>query len=1060
MSDEAAPTSNDRPGGKLISYFCRNPVAPSVLLALVFIGGVVALNVTTLETFPEFDPRVVRVEVPYPGANPTEVEEDVVKRVEESLVGTVGVSRTVSVSRPGRAVVEAELEPFANDIDTLNLVRTAVERIEDFPPRNAEQPEVTQVEVNRSVLTISVSSDTLEPYQLRRAAELLRNGLLLMPGVAIVELIGTRDREIRVEVDEETLTRYRLELRDLVEVIRKTSVNVTGGELRTQSGDIVMSTLAKGDFAEDFARIVVISRQDGSLVRLGDIATVRDSLLADQSYATVDGVPTVFLQVRASPDTSPQEASSQVRDYLAGYEHPQAVRLGVWDNETWAVEDRLYLVLRNGVIGLALVFLVLLLVFNLRTAAWVTIGVPVIFVGSLILFPAVDLTINVIALFAFFVLIGIVVDDSIIVGESVASFREAGHDGPSAAIAGTRDVIAPVTVGALTIVAAFAVLFPLDGLIGQLLRAIPMVAIVVLLLSLAEVALVLPGHLARGAGNDPWPLSAAQRAVQGTVSRVMQTRVVPLISWSVRNPFLPPAVVAVSVLFATGLLAFGLVQYDPDFSLIDDEDVQVDLVLPASARIEDVESAVASARRSAEQVDTAFDGSAINAGAAAVGFHLPREYVGGTDPYPPEGNVASVQVRLNPPTVRSMPVQEFKHRWRQAVADIPGVEKVVFPDRNRGLGGISYALTHTDADVVQAAAREFGKALSRLEGVTNVNDSLSMGKRRFEVRLNEAGHASGLTSASVALQLRHAFYGAEAQRVQRGRDELLVMVRYPEDRRTSYRDLRNELIYLPGGSEQVPLYAIADFVESDTLAERLRIDGRSAAVVSADIDRATAVGADPGEEVASRLLPRLLRDYPGLHVQPHDQSKEAARALDILRISIPIGLLVIYVVLASFLRSFVQPLLAMAGIPMAFVGAVVGHWALGYVFSFTSILGLIAVSGIVASDTILLLHRFNRVMQDPDMPAVAGIAAATRQRARAVLLTSATTALGLMPMLFNDSETIQFLIPLVVSITFGLVFSGIGLLFFLPAVTMLVDFARSRLRELRSRADPMTLAGE
>ncbi len=1060
MSDAAAPDADVGRGSRVIAYFCRNPVAPSVLLALAFIGGVVALSVTTLETFPEFDPRVIRVEVPYPGANPAEVEEDIVKRVEESLVGTVGVARTVSFSRAGFAVVDAELEPFAGDIDTLNLVRTAVERIEDFPPRNAEQPEVTRVEVNRNVLTISVSSTALDPYQLRRAAELLRDGLLLMPGVAIVELVGTRDREIRVEIDEETLTRYRLTLRDLVEVIRRTSVNVTGGELRTQSGDIVMSTLAKGDFAEDFARIVVISRQDGSLVRLGDIATVRDSLLAGETYATVDGVPTVFLQVRASPDTSPQEASSQVRDYLATYEHPQAVRLAVWDSETWAVEDRLYLVLRNGIIGLALVFLVLLLVFNLRTAAWVTIGVPVIFIGSLILFPVVDLTINVIALFAFFVLIGIVVDDSIIVGESVASFREAGHDGPTAAIAGTRDVIAPLTVGALAIVIAFAVLFPLDGLIGQLLRAIPMVAIVVLLLSLAEAALVLPGHLARGGGPDRWPLSVPQRAVQGSVRRLMQTRVVPLISWSVRNPYWPPAVVAASVLSATALLAFGVVQYDPDFSLIDDEDVQVDLVLPASARLEDVEAAAASAARAAEEVDAAFGGSAINAGAVAVGFHIPREFVGGTDPYPPEGNVASVQVRLNPLPVRTVPVREFKHRWQQAVADIPGVEKVVFPDRNRGLGGLSYALTHTDAAAVQAAAAEFGEALSHLDGVTNVNDSLSTGKRRFEVRLNEAGHASGLTAASVALQLRHAFYGAEAQRVQRGRDELLVMVRYPEDRRTSYRDLGNELIYLPGGREQVPLYAIADFVESDTLAERLRIDGRSAAVVSADIDRAAMAATDPVQEVATEVLPRLLREYPGLHVEPHDESKEAARALDILRLSIPIGLLVIYVLLASFLRSFVQPLLALAGIPMAFVGAVVGHWALGYVFSVTSILGLIAVSGVVVSDTILLLHRYNRVMQDPDMPAVAGIAAATRQRARAVLLTSVTTALGLLPMLFNSSETIQFLIPLVVSITFGLVFSGIGLVFFLPAVTMLVEFVESRLRLRRSRSDRIALAGE
>ena len=1058
MSDEPTTDAPARGAGGMIAYFCRNPVAPSVLLALVFIGGIVALNMTTLETFPEFDPRIIRVEVAYPGANPGEVEEDVVKRIEESLVGTVGVARTVSVSRAGLAVVEAEMEPFADDINTLNLVRTAIERIEDFPPRNAEQPEVTKVEVNRNVLTISLSSATLDPHQLRRAAELLRDGLLLMPSVAIVELVGTRDREIRVEVDEETLTRYRITISDLVEIIRTTSVNVTGGELRTESGDIVMSTLAKGDVAEDFARIVVLSREDGSLVRLGDIATVHDSLLEDETYATVDGVPTVFLQVRTSPDTSPQDASSDVQAYLASYEHPQAVKLAVWDSETWAVEDRLNLILQNGIVGLTLVFLVLLLVFDLRTATWVTIGVPVIFVGSLILFPAVGLTINVITLFAFFVLIGVVVDDSIIVGENVASFREAGHTGADAAIAGTKDVIAPVAVGALAIIIAFSVLLPLDGLIGQLLWAIPMVAMVVLLLSLAEAAMVLPGHLARRGRSDVWPLAVAQRRVQGWVGTVMQTRVVPLISWSVRTPFWPPAVVAASVLFAVVLLAYGFVAYEPDFSLVDDEDVQVNLVLPASARFEDLEAATDAVVRAAEDVDAAFDGSAINAKAVAIGFHIPQEYVGGTDPHPPRGNVASVQLRLNSLPLRTLPVQEFKHRWQRAVDDIPGVESVVFPNRSRGLAGFAYALTHADPEVVRAAATDFGEELSRLDGVANVNDSVAMGKRRFEVRLNEAGHASGLTSASVALQLRHAFYGAEAQRVQRGRDELRVMISYPQERRTSYRDLGNELIRVPGGRDQVPLHAIADFVETDTLAERFRVDGRSAALVSADVDRDVA-GSDPVGVVTSTLLPKLQRDYPGLHVEPHDQSRDTARARDILRYSIPIGLLVGYVLLASFLRSFVQPLLAMAGIPMAFVGAVVGHWMLGYVFSFTSILGLIAVSGIVVSDTTLLLHRFNRVMLDPDIPAVAAISAATRQRARAVLLTSLTTALGLMPMLFNGSETIQFLIPLVVSITFGLVFSGIGLVFFLPAVTMLVELAKERLRVLRAPAGP-ALAGE
>ena len=1044
MSELTMPDSTPATNQGIIAYFCNNRVAANVILLLLFVGGFVALNVTNLESFPEYDPRIIRIEVPYPGASPAEVEEDIVKRIEESLVGTVGVNRVVSKALEGRAMVDAEMESFADEVDTLDAVRTAVERIEDFPPRYAEQPEVTRLEVTRNVLTLAVSSSSLDSFQLRHEAELLRDDLLLLANVAIVQLVGTKDQEIRIEVDEETLTQYGFTLADVVDTVRRSSVNVTGGELSTQSGDIVMSTLAKGTYAEDFEKIVIVSRPDGSLIRLGDIATVSDSLLERDVAASVDGVPTVFVHVRGTADTSPREASSQVREFLSDYNRPHSVSLSVWDDETWAVEGRMYVIVRNGLIGLGLVFITMLLVFDLRTAKWVTLGVPAVFLSALILFPLLDLNVNLVVLFAFFVLIGIVVDDAIVIAESVMTFREEGYGAIDAAIAGTKRVIAPVAVGILALLISFAVLLPLDGLIGQLLVGIPIVAVVVLAISVLEAALVLPGHLAKAGYVSTKPLSEVQRRVQDWFQHTMQTRIIPMISWSIRRPFLPPAVVVASLVVAVSLLAFEIVEYDVAFSPTDETDVQVDLLLYANARPEDVRVAAERAAELAASVDSEVAGSVINATAISVGEFLPRERVSGTEAYANTYNVASVNIRLNPARDRSISALDFTHRWQRKLVDLPGINSIVFPETNEIAGQLSFALTHVDPGIVQQAAEHFQRSLERLDGVTKVTNSTTLGKRNFEVVLNDNGHASGLTAAGVATQLKNSFYGAEAQRIQRGREELLVMVRYPEDRRTRYAELMNELIFLPNGREQVPLYSVAELKESNSLADHMRIDARSAIVVNADLVRSGALNVS-ARGLVDDYLPELQQIYPGVHLELHGQSKDAARAISTLLISVPIGLLIIYVLLSSFLRSFIQPLLALAGIPMAFVGVVVGHFVLGYEFSFASILGFIAVSGVVVSDTILLLHRFNQIMSDSQTPAIAAITAATRQRARAVLLTSITTALSLTPMLFSGSEAIQFLTPMVVSIVFGLVFSGIGLLFFLPSVTMIAELTKDAL---------------
>ena len=522
----------------------------------------------------------------------------------------------------------------------------------------------------------------------------------------------------------------------------------------------------------------------------------------------------------------------------------------------------------------------------------------------------------------------------------------------------------------------------------------------------------------------------------------------PLITWSVRRPFWPPVIVAAILVLAVLVLLVGWVRWNPTLSIADDLNIQADLVLPVEAPLDDMVAATDAVVDAARRLDAELGGGIVDGTVVVIGHHVPLGTYEGAAAGRYRGNVGSVQLRLTPPAGRAPTKDTLRLRWQRELAGLPPVASVTFPTRrSQPTGALSYALVHSDDEVLGDAAAWLREAWAGMPGVESTHDSLGSGSRRLEVRLNAAGHAAGLTAAGVATQLRNAFFGAEAQRIQRGREEVLVMVRYPGERRTSYADLRNERITLPGSREQVPLYTVAELRETETRANRLRIDGRSAAIVTANLD----IGAERSGDVAGRsraeLLSRLKARHPGLEIRSHGVSRDVERVLATLLFSAPIALIFIYGLIASFLRSFIQPLLVLAGIPIAFVGAVAGHLVLGYELTSTSVFGLIAVSGVVVNDTILLMHRYNAIRRElPVVPEIAAISAATQQRARAILLTSFTTVIGTLPLLFSDAEAIQFLIPLVVSLTFGLTFAGIGLLFLLPSVLTIVELAKIRLR--------------
>ena len=1028
-------------GAGLIGYFARNNVAANVLMLLLLGGGLFAASRVAVERFPEYDPGSITVTVPYPGASPAEVAEDINRRVEESVSGIVGIDRVLSVAGEGVGKVTVEMNTFADPVDTLNAVRTSVDRIENFPPLMAEQPEVLLSTVARQVLTLSVSASGLSEDRLRRDAEAVRTALLALPGVSVVSLQGVRDREISIELSEEALRRYALTVNGVANVVRQSSFNLSGGELRTDAGDVLIGTFAQGTRAEEFKDVVVVGREDGTVVRLGDIATLRDGFVEENLINEIDGRANVFVRVDAAIGQSTQDVGAEVKRFLASYVPPPGTQVMLWEDENQLIADRLSTIGRNVAVGVVLVFLTLLVIFDLRLAFWIAMGIPIAFLGSIVFFDLAGMSINSLTMFAFFIAAGIVVDDAVVVGESIAKQRELGLRGPAAAIAGVRAVAGPVTFGALTTAVAFFALYPLDDAWGQLFAASSVVIALVLAVSLIEVFCVLPAHLT---GTRPWslpPLVAWQAKARVALDEFVQGKLVLGIAWAVRFPHLTVAGVLVLVALTAGLLATGLVAYTAFPNTTGADRLRAALVMPIGTRFEVTTAAARQLAAAAREADREA-GGAVASIVTVVGQQMQSATYEGVSGHRSGNYLAMVDVMLAPD--RNVTGADFQRLWRHAAGHVHGARTLSFDIAGAGAvfsSPVSHALLHEDEDVLAQATADLREAYASIDAMRDVEDSMVLGKRRYDIQLTEAGIAAGLTAAQVAGQLHNAFFGVEAQRIQRGQDEIKVVVRYPEERRRSVRDLLDERITTPTG--RVPLSTVARITETRDYEQVLHIDRIPAATITGWYDVDQTGSLQMAAEVEA-FLPDLLERHPGLIVQEHGASRDATGMANTLTWSFPLALLVVYGLLASQLRSFVQPLLALATLPMVAVGAVFGHLVLGYDITNPSLFGIVAATGVAVNDTLILLDRYNRLRAgDADLPAIAAIAAAARHRARAILLTTATTSIGLLPLLYDKSEVTAFMVPLVISLGGGLVFSSIGVLFLVPAVLILVEMAAS-----------------
>ena len=1034
-------TTSTRPTGP-IAWFAANPVAANLLMAFIVAAGIAGALRVSVQHLPEIDLRTVAVTVPFPGASPREVDEDVNRRLEDRLIGLAGIERVTAWADESLARVEVHVAPFARAEVVLDRVRDAVDAIEAFPPAAAERPEIELRETTLEVLTLAVSSATAGESALRDAADRVRRDLLGLPAVSLADLRGTRDREITVSLDRNALARHGLSFREVRAAIRNASIHATFGEVETGAGSFVLHTDSRRRHGAELEDVPVIIRPDGTLVTLGEVARIRDGFAAERIATRVDGRPAILVRVEATESQSIVAVAREVRAWLGSYTPPGGVRVAIWNDHARPTADRIRAIARNAIAGLALVVLCLVVAFDLRTAIWVAAGIPLSFAGALAFFEPAGLTINMATIFGLFLLVGIVVDDAIVVGESIAAEREGGKEGVEAAVAGARAVAAPVGVGLATTILGFApLLFVTEGA-HQIVKVFPLVAFFVLAVSFVEAFLVLPAHLAHG---RPWsrpPMTAVHAWAARRLDRLRDQVVGPAVSWAVRN-------VAATLLAGTAavVIGFGLLYSEHvriivfDARLSVSGNVQADIELPAGVPFEATLATAERFARAGERVNERLGHRAV----ASIGLMAgARDSASVLDfEQPIRSHVASVRLKLAERPERTASPSAIARLWREEIGDTSDLAGVVYSTtRVRTQPSIAYAVRHEDEATLAAATRSLREGLESIPGLYSVADNQGAGKRHLEVRLTRRGEAAGLTPAAVGAQLRARYAGREVQRIQREGEEIRIVLRYPSERRRMLEDLGRVRIRVPGGGS-APLAALAELVETRGPAQLVRIDGRRAALVGARADstRVTPLAAE--ERVEREIVPDLMAKYPGLTLEPHGGSRAARDMLRTLAVLVPLALVAMYMLMAGFLRSYWKPLVAVAGIPMAFTGAVVGHWILGWYFTAMSLFGVIGVAGVVVNDALVLLDRYNRIRrEEPDLPAIAAAAAATRHRFRAVLLTSVTTVVGLAPLLYERSDALVALVPLVVSILGGLVLASAFTLFVLPALVMLVEGRR------------------
>ncbi len=1035
---------------KLLASFARNTVFANILLLLIFLAGFLATKLMIRESFPEFSIDKIVITVPYPGADPEEVEEGINQKIEEALESIEGIDQYTTKSKENQASVIVDVKDGFDTSEVLDQVRSHVNAISTLPV-DAEKPIIREIVKKQVVMLLTLSGD-LSEKQLKQWGDRIKDELKLIPEISQVETYGTRDYEIGIEISEERLRKYGLSFDQVAAAVRKSSLNLAGGTLRTAGEDIRIRTLGRKYTGEELQEIVVMARPGGEIITLGQVAKVKDGFTEDPIFATVDGQPAMFVQIAKTEEEDAIKISNKVLHYVDEKQQtlPPGVHISVFYDTTNSLRGRINLLTRNGVIGLCLVFFLLWLFLDFRLSFWAGMGIPTSIAGAMFILWSVGATINMVSLFGLIMVLGIVVDDAIVVGEAIYVHRKRGEGPLQAAISGVTEVAMPVFAAVTTTIVAFIPLSYVGGTMGKFVSILPVVVISCLLISLVESLFLLPAHLSHLPDlNKPkklWLpfafLERIRKAVSHGLESFIDNQYVPFVTAVLNWRYVSLAVAVAVLILSVGLVKGGMVKFQV-FPKLDGFVIASTVEFPEGTPQDRTYAAL-------KQIQAAFDKVAEKT-ITSSGNPLVRHRLilvgqalagGGVGP-----NIGAVQIILIPSEERGIHSNDLLIAWEKEVGTIPGVKSLTYDGMQAGPSGaeIEVWLQGRKMDDLINVSGQLQEALAEYAGVYQIRSDYAQGKNELQLRLKPEATTLGLTVEDLARQVNAGFYGREAFRLQRGSDDIRVKVRYPSDERTRVSDFEKMYIRTADGRE-LPLLSVADVSFAPGYSTISRTDGMRRIVVTAEVNSRKANAGEIFEQLSQTTFKKLKQQYPGVHLSMQGSKKNTRESFSSLKVGFPIAIVGIFVIVATMFRSYVQPFIILFTIPFGIIGAIIGHLLLGYNLSMMSVFGMVALSGVVINDAIVLIERVNENL-GAGMSLFDSIIQGGARRFRAIFLTSISTIGGLTPLILETDMQAKFLIPMALSVAGGVAFATGLTLLLIPSLMVIVnDIRRSVVR--------------
>jgi len=1044
-----------------ITWFVKNPVATNLLMWIFLASGTIAYLNLHQEEFPNIDMGMIQVSVPYIGATPDESESAICLRLEEALESAENIEQMTSTAREGGCDVTLELSTGADLNRVLNDIKGKVDAITTFP-LEAEKPIVRAFSATASVMAIALSGD-IDDRTLKQIAEEIRNDIIDLDGISTVNIQYIRPLEISVEVSEFTLRQYDLTLDQIARAINSASLDLPGGTIRTATGEILLRTKGQVYQGAEYENIIVRSYDDGGQLRLGDIAQVIDGFEEGYLDANVNGENAAIIDVLRVGDEDIIASAKKVREYLDSerINLPPNLVLTIIGDSAASTQERIGTVTSNAYTGLILVLLILALFLRFKLALWVAAGIPIAIAGALSVFPAAGLSISSLTVMGFVLVLGIIVDDAIVVGERIHSLELKGLPKEEAAIEGTLEVSVPVIFGVFTTIAAFLPILLLDGPMGAFFKALGAVVVFCLIASLLESQLILPGHIAHRKTSGYFMEHSQfvtfwrrfQGSIAGSLERFSKHTYRNALVKVLKYRYAAWAVATSVIILTTALMMSGRVTFQ-FMPAIEGDIIYASVQMPEGVAVSITEEAVYKIEAAAfelsqeldrELVELKASGSAPDStehvvdsiltviGQRATRRSGPQMGNGGAG----GSHIAEVIMNLTPFFERGeLSSAAIRDRWRDKVGSVADALELSFVSDTFSAGdAINFRLESRDEGNLQVAATELRGELARYPGVFDITDSFRAGKQEVQIEILDAGKTLGLTLNDIATQVRQAFYGSEAQRIQRGTDDIRVMVRYPESERESLNNLEDMLIRTPAGAE-VPFSSIADFSLGNGYSSINRQDGKRVITVRGDIDRSVV----KPEEIRREIVNKFQGDWSnrlGVEIVIGGEGEQQMRSLDGLVSTFPLALMIIFALLAIPLKSYMQPLIIMSVIPFGAVGAILGHFIMGADLVFFSMLGIIALSGVVVNSSLVLVVNINR-LRAKSYTIERAVISAGIGRFRPIFLTSVTTFTGLVPLMISASPATIFIIPMAISLAWGVLFATVITLFLVPSLYLIL----------------------